>query len=143
MDAIAADLLTTTVVPLASGAAGAAGKQAWASLVAFIRGRFGGDAAPMAEALEQHPDRARAEEFADRLVHLAGQDREFDGWLRRWLHDAAPLTHQKVVNVVSGTAHVSGGLVQAHTINGSLTFGVVPAPPPPPSPPPSADPDGR
>jgi hypothetical protein len=134
VDPITAAALATTVVPLVSGAAGEAGKQAWTSLAAFVRARFGREAASVAaaEALERQPDSAHGEELAARLVRLAEQDSEFSEWLNTWFRDVAPLVDQRssVVNTVSGQARISGGMVQAHTINGPLIFGA-PAPPPP------------
>lgn len=132
MDPITAAVLAATVVPLASGAAGEAGKQAWSSLVGYLRTKSARDGAPAeAEALERQPDAARGEVLAIRLVELARRDREFEAWLRAWFRDAAVLAQPQasVVNVVSGQAQVHGGVVQAHTITGPISFGAPPVPP--------------
>ena len=133
MDPLTAGALATTVVPLVSGAAGEAGKQAWASLVGFVRARFGPGAAVTAtvEAVEQQPaDRVRADALAQALARHAADDPEVDAWLRSWLDEAAPLarTVSQVANVITGNATVHGPVLQAHTITGSVNLS---APPPP------------
>lgn len=133
MDPITAGVLAATVVPLASGAAGEAGKQAWSSLVSCLKTRFAPDQAPTdAVVLEQRPDAANGEVLGTRLVELAQRDREFAEWLHVWLRDAAPLAGNQasVVNVVGNSAQITGGLVQTHTVTGSISFGAPPTPPP-------------
>ncbi|BCJ66834.1 hypothetical protein [Polymorphospora rubra] len=137
VDPVTAAVLAATVVPLASGAAGEAGRQAWVSLASVLRTRFGRGPAPVAaDALERAPDRPRAEVLATHLVELAEGDPEFRGWLHAWFQEAAAAANSRrdVTNIVAGQAQISGGLVQTHTITGSLSFGVPPAPPPDPAP---------
>lgn len=136
MDPITAGILAATAVPLASGAAGEAGKQAWSSLVAFVRQRFGRDSEPdtAVQALTDRPDEAlRGEVLGRTLADEAARDERTAGWLRDWLATAAPLAGQRwapsmVDNTISGDARVQGPVVQAHTISGPITFGS-PAPP--------------
>ena len=132
MDPFTGAALATTVVPLVSGAAGEAGKQAWASLTGFITAKFGRDSRP-AEALDaverQPDDESRAALLGETLHRLAQADPDIDTWLRAWLAEAAPLaaTSSQVLNTIGGQATVHGPVVQAHTITGSVTFS---APPP-------------
>ncbi|MEV0394632.1 hypothetical protein [Polymorphospora rubra] len=132
MDPITAAVLAATVVPLASGAAGEAGRQAWVSLTAFLRTRFGQGAAPAAAAaVERQPDAPRAQVLATHLVDLAEHDQEFGQWLRVWLRDATRVCDQQrsSTNIVGGQAQITGNLVQTQTIVGSLNFGAPPTPP--------------
>ena len=131
MDPITAGILAATAVPLASGVAGEAGKQAWGSLVAFVRHRFGRDSAPDAatQALTDQPDETLHGEVLGRtLADEAARDEQMAAWLREWLATAAPLAGQQwspstVSNAISGHAQVHGPVVQAHTISGPITFG--------------------
>ncbi|WP_213453511.1 hypothetical protein [Rhizomonospora bruguierae] len=130
MDPVTAGVLAATVVPLASGAAGEAGKQAWNSLLTAFRRRFGRDAAASVENAITAGETADAESVMGEVVRSAESDAEFAGWLQEWIRDAAPLAqrHTAVRNVVAGQAEIGGGLVQAHTINGAVTFGAQPTP---------------
>jgi len=127
MDPITAGIITATAVPLAAGAAGEAGKQAWQSLASFVRGRFGQQsaAASAVEALSEAPhDVTRAELVGRVLEASAAQDEEAAAWLRDWLARTAPLAQPAtgtVTNTISGQVH--GGAVQSGTINGPITFG--------------------
>ncbi|MEV0733973.1 hypothetical protein [Polymorphospora sp. NPDC050346] len=139
MDPITAGILAATLVPLANGAAGEAGRQAWESLTSFVRNRFGrgSDADTAAQALASHPGQVVHGEVLGRLLeHGAATDEQVAAWLRTWLHDAGPLTGQpagtSVTNTVSGQAQVHGPVIQTHTISGPITFGP-PAPVPPPA----------
>jgi hypothetical protein len=129
MDPATAGVLAATVVPLASGLAGEAGRQAWNSLVATVRARFGREVAPTAG--EASIDRADAEALAAELMHLAEQDAEFSEWLGTWIRSASSIGgNPTVTNTVGDRANVSGGLVQAHTVTGNVTFGSPTAPEP-------------
>ena len=138
MDPITAAALSTTLMPLVSGAAGEAGKKAWESLAAFVGKRFGrrSDAAKAARSLAQHPDDAEhGELLAGILERAAAQDGDVADWIREWLRDAAPLADPRgaqvttVTNVVSGNARVHGPVIQSHTISGPITFGASATPP--------------
>ena len=132
-----AGILTATVVPLANGAAGEAGKQAWGSLVEFVRRRFGRDSKldTAVQALTDQPEQAlHGEVLGQALSDEAARDEQVAAWLREWLTTAAPLAGQSwgqttVTNTVSGHARVGGPVIQAYTISGPITFG----PPTPPS----------
>ncbi|WP_433528320.1 hypothetical protein ACQPYA_18395 [Micromonospora sp. CA-263727] len=125
-----ATVLAATVVPLASGAAGEAGKQAWNSLLSAVRRRFGRDAAAIESAVATG-DAGHVESVMGEVVRLAEHDAGFAEWLSEWARDAASLPHQHadVLNVIGEQAEITGGLVQAHTINGPVTFGTPPAAP--------------
>lgn len=127
MDPITAGILTATVMPLASGAAGEAGKQVWGSLVAFVRDRFGGgsEADAAALAVTNSPEEVvHGELLGQILANEADQDEQVAVWLRDWLRQAAPLPNQSTVtNTITGDARVRGAVIQAHTISGPITFG--------------------
>ena len=131
MDPITAGIVAATVVPLASGAAGEAGKQAWESLSAFVRDRFGRDSEPgtAVQALDDQPQSPAVGEVLGRLLEqAAASDDHTAAWLRSWLDQAGPLAEQPaetgtVHNTIAGSAQIHGGAVQAHTINGPITFG--------------------
>jgi hypothetical protein len=140
VDPITAGILTATLVPLANGVAGEAGKQAWGSLVTFVRNRFGrgSEADTAALALAGTPEEVAHGELLGRVLERgAAEDEQVAAWLRAWLGEAAPLAGQPwgqpaVTNTISGNAQVQGPVVQAHTISGPITFGS-PAPPQPPT----------
>jgi hypothetical protein len=132
MDPITAAAVGAILVPLANGAAGEAGKQALARLVSYLGTRFGrgSDAEAAGRALASEPgqlDRARL--LADLLEQTAAADERVAEWLNAWLQQAAPLAGQPfdaapaVSNVIGDNARVSGGVVQAHTVSGPITFG--------------------
>ncbi|MEV0732314.1 hypothetical protein [Polymorphospora sp. NPDC050346] len=136
MDPITAGILAATLVPLANGAAGEAGRQAWESLTLFVRNRFGrgSDADTAAQALASQPGQVVHGEVLGRILeHSAATDEQVAAWLRTWLHDAGHLAAgTSVTNTVSGQAQVHGPVIQTHTISGPITFGA-PAPVPPPA----------
>jgi len=118
-------VLAATVVPLASGAAGEAGKHAWTSFVNAVRSRFGRDAAPPLTAGDDPGDAGGIHAWAAEVVGHAAGDPQFADWLREWCGQAAQLTvaPAPVANIVADHATVNGGLVQAHTINGGVAIG--------------------
>ncbi|RJL31000.1 hypothetical protein [Bailinhaonella thermotolerans] len=114
MDATA---LAAIISALAGGAAGEAGKSAWNSLTALVRRRFGDDSAE----LERRPP----DEAAAGLVWRAGADPEFGEALAEWMRDASALVQQRrdVTNTISGDARVTGPVIQAGDIHGSINLG--------------------
>ncbi|MCG5461888.1 hypothetical protein MED01_006759 [Micromonospora sp. MED01] len=90
---ITAGLVAATVVPLASGAADEAGRQAWASLSAFVRDRFGRESEPgvAVQALTDQPHRPAGEVLGRLLEDAAASDDHTAAWLRSWLEQAGPL----------------------------------------------------
>jgi hypothetical protein len=124
---IAPELLTA----LASGTAGAAGQQLWASLGALLR-RRPPDAAPTGEeelsALGEHTDdTARARELANVLVLRAEQDPAFARALEEW-RGRAEQWHRATADSGEHRNEISGGefngpVIIARDINGPMTFG--------------------
>ncbi|MEU8127823.1 SEFIR domain-containing protein [Micromonospora sp. NPDC049049] len=91
---ITAGMLAATVVPLASGAADEAGKQAWASLSAFVRDRFGRESelGAAVQALADQPHSPTVGEVLGRILEdAAASDDHTAAWLRSWLEQAGPL----------------------------------------------------
>ena len=131
MDPITSAALSTVIVPLASGAAGEAGKQAWATLTTFVKARLGRESPPAAaiEQIDQTADPGYADELAGHLHRLSNDDPQAAQWLATWLNSASALVHQTthVSNVIGGQAQVHGPVVQGHTFSG-LTFTTPPAP---------------
>jgi hypothetical protein len=127
MDPITSAALAATLVPLVTGAAGEAGRSAWASLAGFVRSRFGHDSTPVVrvDELERHPRQpGMVDDLAASLVASAGQDPAVDAWLRDWFAQASTIsTTSNTINTISGT--VNGPAVQAHQI-GNVTFGTAP-----------------
>lgn len=136
VDPITTGILAATVVPLAAGMAGEAGKQAWNSLATFVRDRFGREspAAEAAQALADAPHEVVHGEVLGRLLEReAAADEESAVWLREWLQRAAPLAQPpagNVTNTISGQARIHNAAIQAHTITGPITFDRPPSPPP-------------
>ncbi|RAO20857.1 SEFIR domain-containing protein [Micromonospora noduli] len=94
IEPITAGIVAATVVPLASGAADEAGKQAWASLSAFVRDRFGRESEPGAavQALADQPHSPAVGEVLGRLLEdAAASDDHTAAWLRSWLEHAGPM----------------------------------------------------
>ena len=133
MDPITAAAVGAILVPLANGAAGEAGKQALNRLVSFLGARFGhgSDADQAGRALASDPEQLdQVPLLADLLERTAAADETVADWLHAWCHDAAPLVGHSldsaptaVSNVVGGSARISGGLIQAHTVSGPVSFG--------------------
>jgi hypothetical protein len=133
MDPITAVILSATLVPLASGAAGEAGKQAWATMASYVKTRFGrGSRAEIAViALDHDPDLiSHGEVLAEILESSAADDEQAAAWIRNWLRQAAPLAGQRfdqgsgATNVVTGNAQVQT-LVQGQNFS-NLTIGYPP-----------------
>lgn len=122
MDPIVIPTLTAILSALVGGAAGEAGKNAWESLAALVRRRFGGDR--RAVAAVERPDAVEPGDLARLLAERAAADPEFHGSLERWMAEAGSVTRGGVVNVNSGT--VSGTLVQARDVHGSINIGADP-----------------
>jgi hypothetical protein len=114
--------LTAILSALAGGAAGEAGKSAWESLAALVRRRFGRDRRAV-EAVAR-PDALEPGDLARLLAERAADDPEFRASLERWLAEAGPAARGEVVNI--NTGEVSGTLVQARDVHGSITIGVDP-----------------
>ncbi|WP_234383192.1 hypothetical protein [Streptomyces dysideae] len=115
---------------LASGTAGAAGQQIWASLRDLVARRRRGEAAGDEGELEVPAEPPRSEERAHQLAEVlnerAEQDPDFaralDIWRRRASAEAGIRTGPgEVRNVISGGTQST--VVQARDINGPLTFG--------------------
>ncbi|MGW0806627.1 hypothetical protein [Nonomuraea sp. NPDC002799] len=123
MDPSVIPTLTAVVSAILGGTAGEDGKHAWASLTTLVRRRFGDDA-PAAAALA-HPDTQSPEGITQVLMGHARADTVFELALTKWTTDAIHLIHHKhdVSNTISGDAHISGPVIQAGDIHGSITFG--------------------
>ncbi|MBE1583490.1 hypothetical protein ACFPOI_32205 [Nonomuraea angiospora] len=128
MDPSVIATLTAVVSAVVGGAAGEAGKSAWGSLTALARRRFGTDAAVTA-ALEQADTRS-PEETTRVLVDHAHADAEFGRSLTDWAGETARLLQYKhdVSNTIGGDARITGTVVQAGDISGSINIGT-PGPP--------------
>jgi hypothetical protein len=123
MDPMTSATLAATLVPMVSGAAGEAGKAAWASLAGFVRQRFSRDKALVVDLdeLAQRPGQTDvAQRLAASLVSAAGQDPAVDAWLRDWYSHAATTITSNTANTINGT--VNGPVVQAQQV-GDITFG--------------------
>jgi hypothetical protein len=128
VEPITAAVLATAVVPLVTGVAGEAGKQAWTSLANLVRRTFKGDSAPVraiAELEAAPTDQARIDAAAAALAQEAGHDAGFAVQLASWLDTAREVSFadHRVTNIVAGEAHVQGPVVQARDISGPITFG--------------------
>ncbi|MGY1434959.1 hypothetical protein [Streptomyces reniochalinae] len=133
MDIDAALTLATTAASVAAGsAAGAAGQSAWESLLALAR-RVGGrrpDGAPAPDegglAAVDPSDEAQVRVLTSWLGEQARADEEFAALLRGWAERHAPVLRaerSEVHNTVSGTAQVSGPVIQARDIHGGINLG--------------------
>ncbi|MEU8401898.1 hypothetical protein AB0C28_42510 [Nonomuraea sp. NPDC048892] len=123
MDPDMVPTLAAIVSAIVGGTAGEAGKQAWTSLTALVRRRFGGD--DSATAIVESPAKQQPEEIAQVLVDRAHTDPEFELTLAKWMTDTVHLIrHTHVVhNSIGGSAHVNGPVVQAGDVFGSINFG--------------------
>ncbi|HEY9522391.1 MAG TPA: hypothetical protein VIR33_04065 [Thermopolyspora sp.] len=123
MDPITVSALTTFITSLVGGAAGEAGKTAWASLTDLVRRRFGRDS-PAAQAIERAGEHT-PEEIGAILVERAQADPEFGESLAAWGVEATRVVakyEQKVSNVITGTVH--GNAVQIDgDVHGSINIG--------------------
>ncbi|MBO8190766.1 hypothetical protein ITI46_03505 [Streptomyces oryzae] len=131
MDVEAALALATTAASAAAGgAATAAGQSAWESLLSLVR-RVGG----RRRDGESEEGRLSAVDPADSeqvrvltgwLGEQARADEEFAALLRGWAERHAPVLraeHSEVHNTVSGSAQVSGPVIQARDIQGGINLG--------------------
>jgi len=122
VDPLTAAALSATLIPLVTGAAGEAGKAAWASLASYVRSKLRHDPAAVAAVgvLEQQPaDVGTVTKLAVSLAAEADRDTDAAAWLRTWHDDAAKVTATVTHNTISGTVH--GNAVQGGNI-GSVTF---------------------
>ncbi|MFO7249490.1 MAG: hypothetical protein DIU60_001905 [Actinomycetes bacterium] len=115
--------LAAILSALVGGAAGEAGKNAWEALAALVRRRFGRDRQALTAV--ERPDAVAPGELARLLGERAAADPEFRAELERWIAETEPAARPDVVNINTGT--VSGNLVQARDIHGSITFGADPS----------------
>jgi hypothetical protein len=118
MDPSVIPTLAAVLSAIAGGAAGEVGKSAWSSLTGLVRRRFGDDAVAAIEG-------ATPEETTGSLVERAQADPEFGEALTSWTAETARLVQVKhdVSNTISGDAKITGPVVQAGDIFGSITFG--------------------
>ncbi|WP_345567072.1 hypothetical protein [Nonomuraea rosea] len=123
MDPSVIPTLAAVVTAIVGGAAGEAGKNAWTSLTALVRRRFGDDA-PAAAALELTGAHS-PEAITQILVDHAKADAEFGQALSTWTTDATHLVQHKhdVSNTIGGDAHISGPVIQAGDVLGSINIG--------------------
>ncbi|MEV5413753.1 hypothetical protein AB0K60_33615 [Thermopolyspora sp. NPDC052614] len=117
MEPIVIPTLAAIISAAVGGAAGEAGKSAWASLTALVRRLLGHDREAV-EAVER-PDAHSPDELARLLADRAAADPGFGRSLAAWMARAEPAA--RTVNTISGD--VSGNVVQAGDIHGSINFG--------------------
>lgn len=139
MDPSAVPVLTSLVTGVLGGAAGEAGKQAWARLSALVRGRFDRND-PTARALEQVDLVANDQQMveavsgvlAQRLSDSARRDPRFAGELRAWMDEATRVINidtGDVTNTIGGNSQIGGSAVQARDVHGDLNLGTPPPEP--------------
>jgi len=125
MEPFTTTALATALTTLVNGAAGEAGKAAWASLTGFLRGKFGRETAPgtALTTLEEAPTDPRgADGLAVLLTELARTDDEAAAWLTPWFEQArvaTVTTTGPVTNIISGQAQVHT-VIQGQTFNGPI-----------------------
>lgn len=117
-------ITTGLLVALASGTAGAAGEQIWASLRDLVRRRASapGEATPVVPA-EPPRTEERARQLAALLNERARQDDGFAAALEIWRRQAdAEITSRSgdVHNTISGGSQ--GTVIQGRDIHGNITF---------------------
>ncbi|RBQ17832.1 hypothetical protein DP939_23525 [Spongiactinospora rosea] len=119
MDPSIIPALAAVISAAVGGAAGEAGKSAWTSLTSLVRRRFGRET-----AAELEPG-ANSTEMAEDLVNRAGADPEFARALAEWMSETSKVVQQKhdVVNVIGGEARITGPVVQAGDVFGSINLG--------------------
>ncbi|MCU7730744.1 hypothetical protein ODJ79_44115 [Actinoplanes sp. KI2] len=121
MEPLTTATLAAALTALVNSTAGEAGKAAWASLKTFVTARLvrHPESADALAALEGPAgDHATAEHLASILFTLAQEDQTDRAWLQTWCSEVRSVA--QVNNVVTGRAHVSGNVIQAHTINGGI-----------------------
>lgn len=119
MDPSVIPALAAVISAIVGGAAGEAGKNAWTSLTGLVRRRFGDDAVAAIETAQTPEETARS------LVERAQEDAEFGQNLTSWTTETARLVQTKhdVSNTISGDARITGPVLQAGDVFGSINFG--------------------
>ncbi|NSC21050.1 hypothetical protein FM076_07425 [Streptomyces albus subsp. chlorinus] len=123
-------LATTAASAAAGGAASAAGQSAWESLLSLVR-RVGGlrrDGEPGegGPTAVDPADERQVRVLTGWLAEQADRDEEFAALLRGWAERHAPALRaerSEVNNTVSGSAQVSGPVIQARDIHGGIHLG--------------------
>ncbi|PZG40962.1 hypothetical protein C1I98_22245 [Spongiactinospora gelatinilytica] len=122
MDPSIIPALAAVISAVVGGAAGEAGKSAWTSLTSLVRRRFGRET-----AAELEPGaNSTSTEMAEDLVNRAGADPEFARALAAWMSETSRVVQQQkhdVVNVIGGEARITGPVVQAGDVFGSINLG--------------------
>ncbi|MFB4276427.1 MULTISPECIES: hypothetical protein [unclassified Nonomuraea] len=123
MDPSAISALAAIVSAIIGGAAGEAGKHAWTSLITLVR--RSSDTNPHAVAALERLGTQSPEEITKALVDHANADAEFAESLIGWTNDTIHLTQHKrdVSNTIGGNARVSGPVIQAGDVLGSINIG--------------------
>jgi hypothetical protein len=119
MDPSVIPTLAAVISAIVGGAAGEVGKNAWTSLTGLVRRRFGDDAMAAIETAQT------PEETAQSLVQRAQADPAFAETLTSWTAETARLVQTKhdVTNTISGDARITGPVLQAGDVFGSINFG--------------------
>ncbi|MDF5754482.1 hypothetical protein [Spongiactinospora sp. TRM90649] len=119
MDPSIIPALAAVISAAVGGAAGEAGKSAWATLTALVRRRFGDDTPAELEAQAAHDPR----EIAGILISRAQGDPEFGTALAEWMaHTARTIRPGGVTNVIGDNAEITGTVVQAGDVHGSINL---------------------
>ncbi|MEU4230937.1 hypothetical protein AB0F17_42165 [Nonomuraea sp. NPDC026600] len=119
MDPSVIPALAAVISAIVGGAAGEVGKNAWTSLTGLVRRRFGDDAVAAIETAQT------PEETAQNLLERAQLDPAFAETLTSWTAETARLVQTKhdVTNTISGDARITGPVLQAGDVFGSINFG--------------------
>ena len=119
MDPSVIPALAAVISAIVGGAAGEVGKNAWTSLTGLVRRRFGDDAVAAIDTARTPEESARS------LVERAQADPEFGETLASWTAETARLVQTKhdVSNTISGDARITGPVLQAGDVFGSINFG--------------------
>ncbi|WP_067226234.1 hypothetical protein [Streptomyces sp. NBRC 109706] len=107
------------VTAAAASAANEVGRRAWDALLSLTRRVAAGEDPEPVDPADDEAVRA----LAGRLTQRAEGDDEFAGQLRDWADTHRPELGGGVHNEISGDARVTGPVIQAGTINGSISFG--------------------
>ena len=121
MDSIS---LSTLVGLITQSAAGAAGKSAWETLAGLASRAFGGrQRADAALRKAKDGESGGALELAGYLVQAAAIDPDLARLLRTWISETESAKNAEIViNTISGSARITGHVVQARDI-GSVHIG--------------------
>jgi hypothetical protein len=122
MDPSVIPALAAVISAVVGGAAGEAGRSAWASLTALVRRRFGAETPAAIEA----PEAGDSPEIAGILISRAQADPEFGEALAAWMAETARIVQRHrhdVTNTIRGNARISGTVVQAGDVSGSINLG--------------------